>query len=350
MTKTNEKRGEMVGRVKLLMMGYKLKDVIRKGFISFSDYYNGDYDELRIPTSFLREPDRSIVEHFGVERASGLDWALIRMNRNIAVHELLKLDPDTENINTQLYQRLKHSIPPTKFSPQMKRMLPECCFLIEGREPRVKERFNQGELTISELILNWDIMKDKDLTYCIDRQLDGLPKTLDNEKLKDLMSGRVKLMQAIARCTGDNYFFRMLGCCSTESEENSKIRQKVDTVLIEAAKTHKYVANDDYREFFKASPITDHMKRLKISELLVKQFENELANEPENFLATQPIPYTTFFDSETLRKITDRGLSKSASDYEKKEGIFASQKNGKNIGVSYLRLLRGDKNGDRNER
>ncbi len=164
------------------------------------------------------------------------------------------------------------------------------------------------------------------------------------------MSGRVKLMQAIARCTGDNYFFRMLGCCRTESEEKSKIRQKVDTVLTEAAKTHKYVANDDYREFFKVSPITDHMKRLKMSELLVKQFENELANEPENFLATQPIPYTTFFDSETLRKITDRGLSKSASDYEKKEGIFASQKIGKNIGVSYLRLLRGDKNGDRNER
>ena len=340
---------ELFGRIKLLFRGYSLKDVIRKGFISFNTYSENNYDELRIPYSFLRQPDRSIVEHFGIEVCNGLDWALIYKNKSVAVEELLKIDPNSDSINTQLYQRLKYKIAPEKFSPQMQRVLPECCFQIEGREPSVKKRFNEGNLTISEIILNWDILKNKDLTYDIAKQIAGLPTTIDDKRLKELMKDREKLMQAIARCTGDNEFFRILGLCKTEEDENANIRKKVDTILTKTAKEHKFVHNDDYREFFKVSPITDHMVRLGISELIVRKFNKSLKDMPSDYLFTQPIPFATFFDSEMLRKITDRGLVESAKDCVEHKGIFASQKNGKNNEVSYLKLLRGDKN-DRNER
>ena len=148
----------------------------------FNEFIEYQLDD-KIPTSCIIESDRRIVEKFGIDRCKELDWELINKRiyyNNISFKDILmSIDSQTEDINHSLYELVKNQIKPSDYSPKMSEIYSDRLFeipkienydtydYIESRIRNLKSNFNNGEVSLKEIISNWELFKDKDLSYCL---------------------------------------------------------------------------------------------------------------------------------------------------------------------------------------
>ena len=91
----------------------------------------------------------------------------------------MSIDSQTEVINHALYELVKNQIKPSDYSPKMAEIYSDRLFEIpiienyetydysKSRLTNMKSNFNDGKVSLTEIVSNWELFKDKDLSYCL---------------------------------------------------------------------------------------------------------------------------------------------------------------------------------------
>ena len=254
----------------------------------FNEFIEYQLDD-KIPTSCIIESDRKIVEKFGIEKCKGLDWELINkriFDNNISVRNILmSIDSQAEDINHALYELVKDQIRPSDYSPRMSEIYSDRLFEItqddDDNLKYAKRRFNYGKVSLDDLVYNWDLYKDKDLSYCLKNDKHNEFNVTD-QQVKDFMDKFGNISRLIIANTDIYQFIHEINSSKSTQEKQEYIKQITDSILEKDIMRKKQrkdnlldnytwnneyqevfeLSNAEYKELFKYSSIQDYLKRL----------------------------------------------------------------------------------------
>lgn len=297
----------------------------------------------KIPTSCILEGDRNILEKFGIDKCKKLDWELINKSRPMRNNSLtsrywfwnilMSIDSKTDDINLALYELIKDQIRPKYYSKKMSeiyadRLLKDC--EIHGDcEKCLQNDFNYGEVTLEEMISNWDLFKNKDLSYCL---LNDEKNTnhITDEVLKKFMAKYSGIATLVIENNDINEFINNLSNLSSDEAKFEYLKQFTDDILNNTYKENGdnrstiKLTNDQYREIFKYSSMEENLKKISADNLekVIKEFR-EL---PEDYLFNIPINFSELFNENVLRFINIFGL-RNVVDFDNECGHFFTKNN-----------------------
>lgn len=297
----------------------------------------------KIPTSCILECDRKILEKFGIDKCKKLDWELINNSRPMRNNSLtsrywfwnilMSIDSKTDDINLALYELVKDQIRPKYYSKKMSeiyadRLLKDC--EIHGdREECLQIDFNYGEVTLEKMISNWDLFKNKDLSYCLLYD-EKNTNHITNEVLKKFMAKYSGIATLVIENNDINEFINNLSNLSSDEAKFEYLKQFTDDILNNTYKENGdnrstiKLTNDQYREIFKYSSMEDYLKKFSADNLekVIKEFR-EL---PEDYLFNIPINFSELLNENVLRFINIFGL-RNVVDFDNECGHFFTKNN-----------------------
>lgn len=299
----------------------------------------------KIPTSCIIENDRKIVEKFGIDKCKKLDWELI--NKRIYDNDinfrdiLMTIDSQTDDINLALYELVKNQIKPSDYSSKMAELYQDRLFEIpeidyekydysESRTRNLKGNFNDGKVSLEKIIRNWDLFKDKDLSYCLLND-ENNSNHITDEELKRFMSDYGILAPLIIENNDIYSFINKLSNLSSDEEKSNYLKQFANDILSNTYR--KYgdsrppikPTDDQYKEIFKYSSMVEYLKIFHygyLSEELIK----ELQELPKDYLFNMPIPFSELLNSNVLSFIGTYGL-RNVVDFDNECGHFFTKNN-----------------------
>lgn len=315
------------------IFGKKLKvpkDVLSRVYAksaTFDDFVMFDLFD-KIPLDCMHTRDKKIYQKIGLEKSKSLDWDVIRklsfsyyIDRDTfrMPDELLKLidggKEPVEALDELSFKMLK----PSDYSPRMIEVHPERIFSEEEKERFFREgkneeldvvrNYNEGKLSISDIISNWNILKDKDLSYCLLNDLKN-EQNITNEQFKDIMNQFGSII-VVATDTGliDPYtFLSVVTTGSKEAKEEYLYRVCTDTLKhVLSDSTNIQLDNSEYRELFKHVDATKFIKENKPS--CAYEFEEILKKTPLDEILNSEMPFHTLIKSDVLRVVYYYGLN-----------------------------------------
>ena len=204
--------------------------------LAFEDYTKYQLED-KIPVSCLTKKDRMIVEKFGIEKCKKLDWELIEKEYE-SRELLLSINPQMEDLNYALYELMKNQISPSDYSSKMKTVYYKRIFdLSLIKNDAIKDlvyKFNYGYILLPEIISNWDLFKEKDLSYCLLHDYCNKDYNISDDNLKEFMSKYKSLVPFVMKfhLGGDVYkFINKIFTYDTEDEAKEFIKHCVDMLL-----------------------------------------------------------------------------------------------------------------------
>ncbi len=313
------------------------KDILTKVYnctLSFREFVEYELDD-KIPITCLNELDRNIVSKFGIAKAKTLDWELLNKRlfyNNINFKELLMgIDEDVTDLNTSLYELVKNQIKPSDYSLRMKEVYQDRLFVIADDDElkNVKMEFNNGESSLPDLVLNWDLYKDKDLSYCLQNDRNNT-FNVNNQQLKDFMNEFGNISNLLLDSTDIYQFLHEINEMKSTSEKQEYIKKITDSILAKTimqnnSQTFK-LTNSEYRELFKYSSMKDYLKSANGREYEIDQIFEELKNLPQDYIFDMPIPFDVLNNSNVLSFIGTYGL-KNVVDFDNECGHFFTKNN-----------------------
>ncbi len=315
----------------------KIKTRVYNGQISLDDFYKYELDD-KIPTSCIAIPDRDVIDRFGVEICKSLDWELY--NTLPVVPLLMSIDPQTEDINVALYELVKNEISPSNYPSRMKEIYSNRLFDISQDEDKkiklIKESFNNGELYLEEIIYNWDLLNNKDLSYCLLKDYRNQEKNITDSDLKQIMKEH-KNLATLARVIHKldrndiHTFISDIIAKKSNEERHEYIKQCTDNLL----KTLSYgeCTDDVYNAIFQYSSMEDCLKR--VDDHYTPNIINELKRLPKDYISSMPIPFDLFlFSYSALSFIGYYGL-KNIVDFDNECGHFFTKNNCEMLRLMY---------------
>ena len=323
------KRSQIFGK-KLEVPKFVLNEIYNKN-LSFKDFIKYNLED-KIPTSCIAEIDKQIVDRFGLETSKQIDWELID-NINIALNVrdiVMSIEPQTEDINSKLYELIKDKIKPSDYTLGMKTVYSDRLFdLPEGDlevDYRMK-RFNNGEVSLKDIINNWDLYKNKDLSYCLLKDRENTTNITDNT-LKEFMSTYGSLAPLMIENTNIYEFINKITTLTSEEEIKEEIKNVTDKILSNSVKTSdkygntKEITNEEYKEIFKYSSLEDYLK--SFNSVSTEKLIKELKELPEGYIFNTHIPFSTFLNDEVLSFVGTYGL-KNVIDFDNECDNFFSK-------------------------
>ena len=306
--------------------------------LSFNEYIEYQLDD-KIPTSCIIESDRKIVERFGIDKCKELDWELINKRvyynydidfRNI----LMSIDSQSEDINSALYELVKDKIRPIDYSSRMREVYSDRLFDVSQNNDEnlryIINDFNEGKIGLKEIIYNWNLFRNKDLSYCLLNDNENEKHITDN-MLKDFMSSYGNLAPLIVENNDIYTFINTISSLSSEEEKHNYLKQFTDDVLSNTKREYGdyrppiKTTNEQYKEIFKYSSMEEYLKSFNhgyLSEDLI----NELRQLPEDYLFNMPFPFSTILNYHVLSFIETYGL-RNVVDFDNECGHFFSNNN-----------------------
>ena len=334
-----------------------IEDLYNKGIrhkimehtLTFDEFIEYQLED-KIPIICLRESDRLIVERFGIERSKQLDWELINTKFDISNYNghvidvrevLLSINPETDDINKVLYELVKDQINPCDYSSKMKEVYPDRLF--ENPDNSKKDNFNRGKVGLGSIVRNWNLYKNKDLSYCLLKDTDNEHNITDKE-LKEFMSKYGKLAFLIinhSELFNDKYistFIKDFFALPSKEEKKKYIKDFTDDLLSKTINDQNpamrlILTNDEYKEIFKYSSLKSHIESLTL-ESNSKKILNELKTLPKDYLYNMPFPLSEFFNKEVLKLVAKYGI-KNIVDFDNECGQFFSKDNCKMLKAMY---------------
>ena len=345
---------KLMDSLKSLFSNKKSIPRILDGKISFETYRHYHLREKGFPESCLREPDRQLVEKFGYFVVEGFDWVLLRKYPELITKTLLSddFDKNCPKVNTELYRRTIDYIKPCDFNVYMAHLYRDRIFEMDKQSTDIdlKRKYNRGQLSLLEMVLNWDLVKDKNLSLCLREASKGIPPLPGNDILKRLMAKYGDIIRVIAKYDPNNFsnFYLLIG---RELQDNNRfavarrIRTTTEKVVNKIHKGHQYVQNNDYRALFKYSSIESFMRKKKVNPELIDKFTTQLNKLPDKkeFMANLPFNYSHLFSNNDLNVILNAGLQESADLYHYQQEVYGQSDS------KIFRLLKketGGKNGN----
>ena len=313
--------------------------------LSFNEFIEYQLDD-KIPTSCIIESDRRIVEKFGIDKCKELDWELI--NKRIYDNEinfrdiLMSIDSQTDDINLALYELVKNQIKPRDYSSKMSEIYSDRLFEIpqienyetydysESRLRSLKSDFNDGKVNLKDIIINWELFKDKDLSFCLLND-ENNKNNITDSSLKEFMNNYGTLVPLIVENNDIYTFINTISSLSSEEEKHNYLKQFTDDVLSNTKREYGddrppiKPTDEQYKEIFKYSSMEDYLKIFHYG-YLSKELIEELQNLPEDYLFNMPIPFSELLSSDVLSFIGTYGL-RNVVDFDNECGHFFTKNN-----------------------
>lgn len=273
--------------------------------ITLDEFYKYQLDD-KIPISCIIDADRRIIEKFGIEKCRSLDFDLLDYKE-----EIMSISRETEDINSVLYDKLKNWIEPLNYPPKMREIYKDRVFDIseDTKLDSIEYLFSRGQLTLDKIIENWDLLKNKDLSYCLRHD------KITDEMLKEFVNDYGKI---IPKHHSDIYYNTMINNyfnLNNAEEKYNYIKNIANNILNESINNYNKVvkrySNDVYKELFKYSSVLEYLSKFYVSPNLKKELE-EL---PRDYLFTMPIPFSQILDNKVLNFIGKYGL-KNIVDFD----------------------------------
>ena len=306
--------------------------------LSFNEFIEYQLDD-KIPTSCIIESDRRIVEKFGIDRCKELDWELINKrvyyNSNINFRNvLMSIDSQVQDINSTLYELVKDEIKPVDYTPKMKEVYSDRLFDVSQNNDEnlryIINDFNEGKIGLKEIIYNWDLFKNKDLSYCLLNDNANKNHITDN-MLKEFMSSYGNLASLIIENNDIYSFIDTISSLSSEEEKHNYLKQFTDDVLSNTKREYGDYrppikpTDEQYKEIFKYSSMQDYLKIFHYG-YLPEELIEELQNLPEDYLFNMPIPFSELLNYGVLSFIGTYGL-RNVVDFDNECGHFFTKNN-----------------------
>lgn len=311
----------------------------------------------KVPVSCLLERDRRILEKFGLEKIINLDWELLLTpfghRVTIDYRDILdKIPKHEENLNDVLYEVLSEVISPDCYSAKMRTKYPHKVFEIDKEEPikirEKKERFNRGTLGLENIVKEWELFKEKDLSYCLEYDDNNSYKLTDKD-IKDFMSKYESLAPLIAEHDDIYKFIYEYNVLKTNPEKITFITRFTDKLL---EKTHQknpwtgntqQFTNEEYRQIFKYSSLEKELK--KIDEYFGSMVADELKRLSPEYLFDSGFPFELFQSRNMLYFFGMYGF-KNTVEFDKECGNFFSKDNFRILKAMYETYLHYSHNAD----
>lgn len=305
--------------------------------LSFNEYIEYQLDD-KIPTSCIIESDRKIVERFGLDKCKELDWELINKlvhyNKNINFRDvLMSIDSQTQDINSVLYELVKDEIKPIDYTPKMREVYSDRLFDVSQYNDEnlryILDNFNKGKIGLKEIIYNWDLFKNKDLSYCLLNDNENKSNITDNI-LKEFMSSYGELASLIIENNDIYIFISDISSLKSEEEKKNFVKQFTDDILSNTKR--KYgdyrlpikLTDEQYKEIFKYSSMEEYFKT--IDQYSAPLIIEELKSLPSDFIFNTSIPFTEILNYDVMNFIAVFGL-KNVVDFNDECGEFFTKNN-----------------------
>ena len=313
--------------------------------LSFNEFIEYQLDN-KIPTSCIAESDRKIVEKFGIDKCKELDWELINKrvyyNKNINFRDvLMSIDSQTQDINSVLYELVKDEIRPIDYTPKMREVYSDRLFDESQNNDEnlgyILNNFNKGKIGLKEIIYNWDLFKNKDLSYCLLNDNENKSNITDNI-LKEFMSSYGKLASLIIENNDIYIFISDISSLKSEEEKKNFVKQFTDDILSNTKRKYgDYIlpikpTDEQYKEIFKYSSMEEYFKTFdqNSASLIIE----ELKSLPSDFIFNTSIPFTEILDYDVMNFIAVFGL-KNVVDFNDECGEFFTKNNCKMLRLMF---------------
>ena len=327
------------------------KNILNKVYnctLSFDEFIEYQLED-KIPITCLNEEDRKIVEKFGIEKAKTLDWDMLGNYDFKSL--LLTIDSSVEDLNASLYELIKDRIFPVRYSERMREIYKDRLFEISEDDKLFdeKERFNYGDVSLKDLIRNWDLYKDKDLGYCLKKDSDNEFNITDRQ-LKDFMNRFENISSLILDNTNIYQFIYQINSLKDESEQQEYIKQVTDNILEKTIKREENqqvikLSSKEYKELFKYSSMENYLKSANQNNIdIINKILEELKDFPHDYINNFPIPIDVLSDSDVLNFISTYGL-KNIIDFDNECGHFFTKNDCQMLKLMYDMYLRYSRNG-----
>ena len=313
--------------------------------LSFNEYIEYQLDD-KIPTSCIIESDRKIVERFGIDKCKELDWELlnkrVHYNKNINFRDvLMSIDSQTQDINSVLYELVKDEIRPIDYTPKMREVYSDRLFDESQNNDEnlgyILNNFNKGKIGLKEIIYNWDLFKNKDLSYCLLNDNENKSNITDNI-LKEFMSSYGKLASLIIENNDIYIFISDISSLKSEEEKKNFVKQFTDDILSNTKRKYgDYIlpikpTDEQYKEIFKYSSMEEYFKT--IDQYSAPLIIEELKSLPSDFIFNTSIPFTEILDYDVMNFIAVFGL-KNVVDFNDECGEFFTKNNCKMLRLMF---------------
>ena len=313
--------------------------------LSFNEYIEYQLDD-KIPTSCIIESDRKIVERFGIDKCKELDWELlnkrVHYNKNINFRDvLMSIDSQTQDINSVLYELVKDEIRPIDYTPKMREVYSDRLFDESQNNDEnlgyILNNFNKGKIGLKEIIYNWDLFKNKDLSYCLLNDNENKSNITDNI-LKEFMSSYGELASLIVENYDIYTFISDISSLKSEEEKKNFVKQFTDDILSNTKRKYgDYIlpikpTDEQYKEIFKYSSMEEYFKTFdqNSASLIIE----ELKSLPSDFIFNTSIPFTEILDYDVMNFIAVFGL-KNVVDFNDECGEFFTKNNCKMLRLMF---------------
>ena len=320
--------------------------------LSFNEFIEYQLDD-KIPTSCIIESDRKIVEKFGIDKCKDLDWGLINKriyDNNISFRDILmSIDSRTEVINHALYELVKNKIKPSDYSPKMAEIYSDRLFEIpiienyetydysKSRLTNMKSNFNDGKVSLTEIVSNWELFKDKDLSYCLLND-ENNKNNITDSSLKEFMNNYGTLLPLLIENNDIYTFIDTISNISSEEEKHNYLKQFTDDILSNTYR--KYgdnkspieLTDDQYKEIFKYSSMEEYLKIF--NEYNATPVIEELKSLPQDYVFNMSIPFSDLLNHNVLSFVGTYGL-KNIVDFDNECGHFFTKNNCEMLKLMY---------------
>lgn len=325
------KKGQIFGK-KLEVPQYILDKVYNRS-LSFVEFFVYNLDD-KIPISCIQNSDRQIVEKFGIEKSKTLDWELLNKRNRINFRELLmSIEPSVEDVNEKLYELVKDQIRPGDYSSRMKKIYSNRLFeLSDNNDEKLSkemEKFNNGEVSLQEMVHNWDLYKEKDLSYCLLNDKTNINGITDSD-LKQFMASYGTVVQLISNNMDIYNFINEFISLASDEEKKEYIKHFTDDILTNIYRAYYdrrptiELNNEEYKEIFKYSSMEEFLKLF--NEYEASKIIIELNTLPQDYVFNMPIPFSTLLNRDVLKVIGTYGL-KNIVDFDNECGHFFTKNN-----------------------
>lgn len=293
----------------------------------------------KIPVTCIHPSDRKLLDKFGLTKILSLDWELINQNLGYRVDiDLIKIlleeiPAETEDLNKAMYERVVDRIAPDRFSSKMKELYPDKVFILTEKDvgpfAYSKRRYNEGELKLDEIIQYWDIVKDKDLDFCLTSDPDNVHGVGDKE-LKEFVSTFSALVPLISKYDDLYKFISQYNTLKTQAEKNNYVKRFTDNLLKMSVKEDRWSKridhydNEEYRIIFRYSSLEDYLK--EADEHYGGIIAKELQGLSPEYIFNIDFPFELFTNRHTLSFMAIYGL-KNVVDFDNECGQFFSKNN-----------------------
>lgn len=332
------KKGQIFA--KKLKVPKPILDAVYGCTLSFDDFIRYELDD-KIPTSCLIKEDRLLVEKFGLEKTKTIDWELIEIIKSKEEYHtaittsseikkvLLELDPNVQDINQAIHEKMQYEITPATYSKKMKKRYKDRLFDLDSKDlPTKAEQFNAGALSLTAIMDEWEYYKDKDLSYCLKNDHNNR-FNIDDSTLKELMNKYGPLLNLYRNKNSDIYITLNELQSKNPEEQKNYIIELSKELLKDAnkndGKVNRYeLEKEDYKEIFKYYSFEEAL--LKINKTHGEHVIKELESLPEDYIYNSPIPASLLFNPYVLQFVATYGL-KNVVDFDNECGHFFSKNN-----------------------